>query len=68
MLSDRNRVDFRWVNDKFSVRYRNRLTLEREFTIGERSYTPYASIEAYYDSRSQPQHLNAIGVATSFYF
>jgi hypothetical protein len=114
LLSDRNRVDFRWVNDKFSMRYRNRLTLEREFMFRERAYTPYASIEAFYDSRydtwnrnryafgiqwtvrrrgtmlnlllpkrnivfdlyfmrqndsrSQPNHVNAIGVVTIFYF
>jgi len=114
LLSDRNRVDLRWVSGKFSVRYRNRLTLEREFMIRDRSYTPYASIEAYYDSRfdtwnrnryafgiqwslrrrgplmkllsarknvvfdfyfmrqndsrSQPNHVNALGVVTNLYF
>ncbi len=114
LLSDRNRVDLRWVRGDFSVRYRNRLTLEREFTIRGRSYTPYTSIEAYYDSRfdtwnrnryafgiqwslrrhgplmhllspkrnvvfdfyfmrqndsrSQPNHVNAIGVVTNLYF
>ena len=96
------------------MRYRNRLTLEREFTFRERSYTPYTSVEGYYDSRfdtwnrnryafgiqvslkrqgplmhllslkknvvldfyfmrqndsrSQPHHVNAIGVVTNLYF
>ena len=40
LLSDRNRQDFRFVNGKFSFRYRNRLTLEREFVL-PRTLTPY---------------------------
>lgn len=51
LLSDRNRGDLRWVNGEFSARYRNRLTLEREFKVWERALTPYASGELYYDSR-----------------
>jgi hypothetical protein len=51
-LIDRNRLDLRWVNGNFSWRYRNRLTLERHFKIGEkRALTPYASGELFYDSR-----------------
>ncbi len=33
LLSDRNREDFRFVNGDFSFRYRNRVTLEREFHL-----------------------------------
>ena len=51
LLSDRNREDFRFINGDFSFRYRNRVTLEREFQIKNRSLTPYASAEIFYDTR-----------------
>jgi hypothetical protein len=51
LLSDRNREDFRIIDGDFSFRYRNRVTLEREFRIKNRSLTPYASAETSYDSR-----------------
>ena len=52
LLSDRNREDFRVVNGDFSFRYRNRVTVERDFRLfGKRTITPYASAEAYYDTR-----------------
>ena len=114
LLSDRNREDFRFVNGDFSFRYRNRVTLEREFHLFKgRSITPYVSGEIFYDtryniwnrnrfafgvqqslrrgplrkmllpkrqvtldlyymrqndSRSDTQHVNALGVALTFYF
>ena len=51
LLSDRNRQDFRFVDGDYSFRYRNRLTLEREFVFRERAITPYTSGELYFDSR-----------------
>lgn len=114
LLSDRNREDLRWVNGEFSARYRNRVTLEREFKVLNRAITPYGSAEVFYDSRfntwnrnrfavgaqialkrgaplislihprkqfvldvylirqndsrSQPNHVNALGMAFSIYF
>jgi Protein of unknown function (DUF2490) len=67
LLSDRNRGDLRWVNGKFSTRYRNRLMLEREFNIRERSYTPYVSGELYYDTRFDTWNRNryAFGIQWS---
>lgn len=50
-LTDRNRQDWRWVNGDFSFRYRNRLTAEKEFRIGNRPITPYGSAEIFYDTR-----------------
>src|SRR5690242_19800108 len=44
LTSDRNREEFRFVNGDFSFRYRNRLTLEREFLLPKRSITPYGSV------------------------
>ena len=52
LLSDRNREDFRSINHDFSFRYRNRLTVEREFRIPRgRTLTPYVSAEAFFDTR-----------------
>ncbi len=50
----RNRVDLRWINGSDSWRYRPRIRLEREFkTHWPRALAPYASAEAFYDSRSE---------------
>jgi Protein of unknown function (DUF2490) len=52
LFSDRNRVDLRFIQDSdFSWRYRNRLTVERNFMIHSLRMSPYARVEFYYDSR-----------------
>jgi hypothetical protein len=53
LLSHRFRTDFRFLGDdaEFSIRYRYRVMLEREFTAGRTSFVPYVNGEAYYDSR-----------------
>jgi Protein of unknown function (DUF2490) len=51
LLTDRNRQDLRWVDGSFSVRYRNRLMLARDFSISNYMLTGYGSAEVYYDSR-----------------
>ena len=48
---DRNRQEFRNVNGDFSMRFRNRVRVEREFSTGKRALTPYGSAEIYYDTR-----------------
>jgi hypothetical protein len=60
LLSDRNREDFRFVNGDFSFRYRNRVTVEREFVLPRRSITPYGSIEVYHDSRFKVWNRNRL--------
>jgi uncharacterized protein DUF2490 len=60
VLSDRNREDLRWVNGEFSGRYRNRLTLEREFKVLNRAVTPYGSVEVFYDTRFDTWNRNRI--------
>lgn len=50
-LSDRNRMEWRAINDNVSWRYRNRLQFERPFTLNERKITPYISGETMYDTR-----------------
>lgn len=49
LLSDRNRVDLRWVDGDFNWRYRNRLKLERTFPLGRFELTPYAHGEVFYN-------------------
>lgn len=65
LVRDRNFFEFRWINGRYSTTYRNRLTLEREFRLSSFRFTPYGSIEAFYDTDSHsaegsynnPQHV-----------
>lgn len=68
LLSDRNREDFRFVNGDFSFRYRNRVTIEKEFHLyKQRNITPYVSGEVFYDTRYRAwnRHRLAVGIQTS---
>ena len=49
LLQDRNRVELRWVDGNFSARYRNKLTVQRDFKVDTFRFTPYASGELFYD-------------------
>ena len=49
-LVDRNRGDLDWQTGDFTWRYRNRLQLQRDFTVASQRLTPYASAEVYYQS------------------
>jgi hypothetical protein len=60
LLSDRNREDLRWIDGDFSFRYRNRVTVEREFKPFKRTLTPYASAEIFYDTRFQTWNRNRL--------
>jgi len=51
LLSDRNRQEMRWLNGDLSGRFRNRLQLQRSFSLGGRSFVPYGSGEVFYDTR-----------------
>jgi hypothetical protein len=68
LLSDRNREDLRWVNGEFSARYRNRVTLEREFKVLNRPVTPYGSAEVFYDSRFNTWNRNRFAVGAQIAF
>jgi hypothetical protein len=50
-LSDRNRFDLDWKNDKFSWRYRNKLTLERTVVIYSYRLIPYVAAERFQESQ-----------------
>ena len=49
LLTDRNRLDFRFIDGDYQPRYRNRLKLERTFKVWRMEVNPYASAEAFYD-------------------
>jgi hypothetical protein len=49
LLSDRNRVEFRWVNGDYSTRYRNLFAVEYDAAIHGVRFAPYASAEFFYD-------------------
>jgi hypothetical protein len=50
-VSDRNRADLDWKNGSFTWRYRNKLTLERTFSIRSHHFIPYVAAEAFYESQ-----------------
>jgi hypothetical protein len=60
LVSDRSRGDLRWINREFSTRYRNRLRIERDFSIGKFRFTPYAQGELFYDFRVDIWNRNEI--------
>lgn len=47
----RTREDFRWLNDGFAVRLRERLQVFRDFEVYGYTFTPYTSAEVFYDTR-----------------
>jgi hypothetical protein len=51
LLSDRNRIDLRWLNGDFNWRYRNRLKLERTFHTQRFELTPYGHAEVFYSPK-----------------
>jgi hypothetical protein len=53
VVSDRNRGELNFSNGELNWRYRNRLQVEREITLRSYHPSPYANVEAYYDSKFQ---------------
>jgi hypothetical protein len=66
LVADRNRVDIRSIEGTMSWRYRNRLTIEREFSIGRFRFNPYLRGEIYYDSRYNKLSRTALIGGSSF--
>jgi hypothetical protein len=66
LVSDRNRMDLRSIGGTFSWRYRNRLTVEREFSVGRFRFSSYARGEIYYDSRYDKISRTALIAGSSF--
>jgi hypothetical protein len=51
VISDRNRVDLDWKAGDFTWRYRNKLTVERTFSIRSHHFIPYVAAEPFYESQ-----------------
>jgi hypothetical protein len=74
LLTDRNREEFRFITGDFSFRYRNRVTIEREFQLSgvpflrSRTISPYVSGEIFYDTRFDVWNRNryAVGMLLAF--
>jgi hypothetical protein len=65
VVTDRNRGEFRFIKEQpFSMRYRNRLTAERDVRLEGFVFTPYAYGEIFYDTRYSAWNQNryAFGV------
>jgi len=66
LLSDRNRMDLRSKGGEFSWRFRNRLTVETEFSLGCVKLNPYARGEIYYDSNYGKVSRNSLIFGSAF--
>ncbi len=51
LVSNRGRVDARLIDGEYSWRFRSRLSVEKEFSIGPIRMNPYVRGELFYDSR-----------------
>ncbi|MFN8009608.1 MAG: DUF2490 domain-containing protein [Terriglobia bacterium] len=68
LLTDRNLIEFRFINGEYSTRYRNRLTLERAFQIHHFRFDPYGWGELYYDTRYDGWIQNQYSFGVQFQF
>jgi hypothetical protein len=66
LISDRNRADLDWKKGVFTWRYRNRLTLERTFSIRSYHLIPYVSAELFYESQYSKISTTSIYVGSLF--
>jgi hypothetical protein len=66
LLTDRNRVEFRWVNGAYDFRYRNKLMVNRPLELHHFRFTPYASGEMYYDRNHHAWDQNEFGPGVQF--
>ena len=64
--TDRNEMDLRWISGSFYWRYRNRLTLQRNFTIHSYTFTPLVFGELQYYSKYDSWYRNDYGAGVRF--
>lgn len=66
LLTDRSRVDLRMIEGgSFSARFRNRVMLEKPFTLFDHEFTGFGSYELFYDTRHQAfsRHSLTLGIS-----
>ena len=66
LITDRNRVEFRWVNGAYDVRYRNKLVIQHAFEVHNFEFAPYGSGELYYDRNHKSWNQNQYGGGIQF--
>jgi len=66
LLTDRNRVEFRWVNGVYDFRYRNKLTVNRGFRVHKFRFTPYVSGELFWDRNHHSWNENQYSFGVQF--
>src|SRR6185369_16802048 len=66
LLSDRYRADLRFIEGKFSWRYRNRPTIERTVSIRSYHFSPFVRAEAFYDSNYEKWSRTTVDVGSIF--
>jgi hypothetical protein len=66
LITDRNRVEYRWVNGAYDVRYRNKLMVQHIFEFHSFQVAPYGSGELYYDRNHQAWNQNQYGGGVQF--
>jgi hypothetical protein len=68
LLTDRSRLEFRWLETSYDFRYRNKLTIQRSFKVEKFRFTPYASGEIFWDRNLHAFNENqiALGVRLPF--
>ena len=57
LVTNRNRLEFRWVNGDYHLRYRNWLFAERPIRIKNYKVSPFAGAEPFWDQRYQKWNL-----------
>lgn len=48
LVTDRSRMEFRWLKTSYDFRYRNKLAIQRSFKVAKLRLTPYASGEIFW--------------------
>jgi hypothetical protein len=68
LVSNRGRVDARFIDGEYSWRFRSRLSVEKEFSIGPVRMNPYVRGELFSDSRfgkwSRTEWIGGSGVSS----
>ena len=66
LMMDRNEMDLRWVSESFYWRYRNRVTLQRNFTIRSYTISPMVFGEVQYYSKYDSWYRTDYGFGVRF--
>lgn len=66
VIAVRNRGELRLIAGNLSWRVRERLTLQRTFTVSSYHFTPYSRTEVYYDSKSAKWSRTVLKVGCTF--